>query len=515
MKINTSVFLLKQEYSSIDDAFVDKTNVLEGNGCRIYITSRACNLPAWSGVVQKFLPEGKGRNILQSASSGAIIALKVKDRVMALSFASGRYNLDQNKMEDRFGLKTCLNMQTSDKFRNLKIQSLEVNGVQKLESRSSWSEMNDFSIYIENEMIKSVTGQVDDEWFGKNVSGFDSLSIKIDFENCDINAVCEKLLDAYYSDDYKRQYDFIDKIFPVNKKSVLKKLDEELFQKIRNHDENVWMCIPDFLDWENVEYIKYLDDEEEDDVRIEKFYEVIDGNENKTIDFLKKSYIKCYSSEGKCLYKQNAYYCSTAEVHLENVSYILNNAKWYSISTDFEKELDLLDEDIRNNSEIYSLVGLPACTCDKEEDYNNECALSPDFDLWDQQLVNRIEVCDLWSKRKEFIHVKKYSSSAVLSHLFLQGLVSATRLCQSKNFRQKVEQKGMKENLFTSGKMFASVDTFHAKDYSVKFAIISKDVQKFRLPRFSLISYRQTKRNIEDMGYSVGIIKIQKEKPVE
>ena len=231
--------------------------------------------------------------------------------------------------------------------------------------------------------------------------------------------------------------------------------------------------------------------------------------------FLKKSYIKCYSSEGKCLYKQNAYYCSTAEVHLENESYILNNAKWYSISTDFEKELDLLDEDIRNNSEIYSLVGLPACTCDKEEDYNNECALSPDFDLWDQQLVDRIEVCDLWSKRKEFIHVKKYSSSAVLSHLFLQGLVSATRLCQSKNFRQKVEQKGMKENLFTSGKMFASVDTFHAKDYSVKFAIISKDVQKFRLPRFSLISYRQTKRNIEDMGYSVGIIKIQKEKPVE
>ena len=81
---------------------------------------------------------------------------------------------------------------------------------------------------------------------------------------------------------------------------------------------------------------------------------------------------------------------------------------------------------------------------------------------------------------------------------------------QSRDYRSKVETLGNQEHLFTAGKMFKSVNSFKPQEYSVKFAIISKDINKFKLPRFSLISYRQIKKNIEDMGYKVGIIKIQK-----
>ncbi len=37
---------------------------------------------------------------------------------------------------------------------------------------------------------------------------------------------------------------------------------------------------------------------------------------------------------------------------------------------------------------------------------------------------SRIEFCDLFSKSKQMIHVKRYGGSSVLSHLFNQGLVS-------------------------------------------------------------------------------------------
>lgn len=511
MKINTSVFLLKKEFTTEDDAFTKKENIFDGNGCRIYIDSKKCKLPPWLDVVNGFLPKEQQKSLNQSASSGAVIALKVKDRIMALSFAGGRFNIDQEKIEYRFGLKTCLNLQTTNKFKNVRIQSLEANSVQKQESRSSWTELDEFSINIENEMVKSVTGQIDSEYFGKNISGFDSLSIKIDFENTNIHKVCETLLDAYESENYKQKYDYIDKIFPVSDKSLIFKLDSVLFEKIKNHDEEVWMCIPDFVNWEDIEYFNYLDSSAKDDINIEDFYEAIDNGKIKSIVDLRKKSITAYSSEGKRLYSKSAYYCTTAEVSIQAQSYILNNARWYSISQDLENDLKQLDIEIQNNCETNATAGLPDCTFDKEGDYNKACAKQNVFDLWDCKLINNTEVCDLWSNKKEFIHVKKYSSSSLLSHLFNQGLVSATQMYQSRDYRSQVEALGNKDNLFTAGKMFKSVNTFTPQKYSVKFAIISKDITKFRLPRFSLISYRQTKKNIEDMGYKVGIIKIQKD----
>lgn len=509
MKINTSVFLLKKEFTSEDEAFIKQDNILTGDGCRIYIDSKKCKLPHWLDIVNGFLPKEQQKNLNQSASSGAVIALKVKNRIIALCFAAGRFNIDQEKIESRFGLKTCLNLQTTNKFKNLRIQSLEANSVQKQESRSSWVELDDFSINIENEMVKSVTGQVDSEYFGKNISGFDSLSIKIDFDSTDIHNVCETLLNAYESDSYKQKYDYIDKIFPVNDKALISRLDTELFKKIKNRDEDVWMCIPDFINWEEIEYFTYLGTSEKDDIYIEDFYEAIDNNKIKSIADLKKKAINGYSCEGKTKYSKPAYYCTTAEVSIQGQSYILNNAKWYAISQDLEKDLKQLDIEIQNNCETNAMAGLPNCTYDKEGDYNKACAING-FDVWDRNLINNTEVCDLWSNKKEFIHVKKYSSSSLLSHLFNQGLVSATQMYQSRDFRSKVETHGNSNNLFTAGKMIKSIDSFNPQEYSVKFAIISKDINKFRLPRFSLISYRQTKKNIEDMGYKVGIIKIQK-----
>lgn len=510
MKINTSVFLLKKEFTSEDDVFTKKDNIFDGNGYRIYIDSKKCKLPPWLDIVNSLLPKEQQQKLNQSASSGAVIALKVRDRIMALCFAAGRFNINQEIIESRFGLKTCLNLQTTDKFKNIRIQSLEANSVQKQESRSSWTELDDFSINTENEMVKSVTGQIDSEYFGKNISGFDSLSIKIDFENTNIHEVCETLLDAYESENYKQKYDYIDKIFPVSDKSLIFKLDSELFEKIRNRDEDVWMCIPDIVNWDDIEYFNYLGKPDKDDINIEDFYESIDNGKIKSIVDLKRKSITAYSSEGNRLYSKSAYYCTTAEVSINGQSYILNNARWYSISHDLENDIKQLDIEIQNTCETNATAGLPDCTFDKEGDYNKACVKQNVFDLWDCKRINNTEVCDLWSNKKEFIHVKKYSSSSLLSHLFNQGLVSATQMYQSRDYRSKVEAFGNQHDLFTAGKMFKSINSFKPQEYSVKFAIITKDINKFRLPRFSLISYRQTKKNIEDMGYNVGIIKIKK-----
>lgn len=510
MKINTSVFLLKDSYTKEEDAFIEGANFHDCKVGKIAIWKKRGKEPCWGSFINSLLDNQE--IFSQSISQGAAISLKVKNRIMVLCFAAGRFYVNQDRVEDRFGLKTCLNLQTTDKFKDIKVKSLENSGAQKIEISPSWTDMSSFSINIENEILKSVTAQVDDTNFGKNVSGFDSLSIKIDLDNTNLTDACTKLLEAFDSDLYKQKFGYIDKICFVNKADVVKRLNLALVEKIRNRDENVWMCIPDFIDWENVEYFKYLGGQA-DDIYVDRFAERIDDDREpaKCIDFLKTSKINAFSSEEKLLYSKSAYYCITAEVDLNGKTYLLNESKWFEIEDSFSAELKQLKIDIAQNSESYqsaNLIPYKSSVHKTEGGYNEACAKTGLFNLWDKQLVEKVEVCDLWSAKKEFIHVKKYSSSAVLSHLFNQGLVSATLMCRSNDFKKKVEAKG----ICTLSKPFASPESFSPGSCSVKFAIVSKDINKFNLPHFSLISYRQVKKDIEDMGYKVGIIKVPFEK---
>ncbi|MBD7969562.1 DUF6119 family protein [Paenibacillus gallinarum] len=52
--------------------------------------------------------------------------------------------------------------------------------------------------------------------------------------------------------------------------------------------------------------------------------------------------------------------------------------------------------------------------------------------------MGKIEVCDLFSKNKHFVYVKKGTRSATLSHLFAQGSVSMTLLKDSTEYRSYV-----------------------------------------------------------------------------
>lgn len=65
-----------------------------------------------------------------------------------------------------------------------------------------------------------------------------------------------------------------------------------------------------------------------------------------------------------------------------------------------------------------------------------------------------IEACDVLLKDGIFIHVKNASSSAPVSHLLAQALVSTETLLSSDNVRKKLEQK-----IIDAGNNIAECDT--------------------------------------------------------
>ena len=112
-----------------------------------------------------------------------------------------------------------------------------------------------------------------------------------------------------------------------------------------------------------------------------------------------------------------------------------------------------------------------------------------------------IEFCDVYTRQKQFVHVKKYSSSAVLSHLFFQGLVSAESFFDQQ-FRISVNTKLTRD--FT----VEVDDSIKAEDYEVVYVIAREGARKNQrpnMPFFSKVAFRNVSKRLKRYGFKVSI----------
>lgn len=130
------------------------------------------------------------------------------------------------------------------------------------------------------------------------------------------------------------------------------------------------------------------------------------------------------------------------------------------------------------------------CNYKDEDTYNKELSKQKNLICLDRNTVfygggqSQIEVCDILDENnKKLIHIKKYSGSSVLSHLFSQGLVSMQLLIRDGKFRRKVEQK------ISSLKGSAFSFEGNARKYDVVYGIITKSgSQSLNIPFFSKVN---------------------------
>jgi uncharacterized protein (TIGR04141 family) len=116
-----------------------------------------------------------------------------------------------------------------------------------------------------------------------------------------------------------------------------------------------------------------------------------------------------------------------------------------------------------------------------------------------------IEFCDLYSDNRRLIHVKRYGQSSILSHLFMQGLVSADCLLSDSQFRLELNKKLPASHSIHQPHTRPSLD-----QYEVAFAIGSTETGQLRLPFFSRVTLKNAARTLlESFGYRVTLNKIR------
>jgi uncharacterized protein (TIGR04141 family) len=238
--------------------------------------------------------------------------------------------------------------------------------------------------------------------------------------------------------------------------------------------------------------------------------------ESVTKSMLNNKNVLAYSTTGVKLRTWSVYRCLCAEVSDGGKQYILSNGQWYLIDETFSNDV----ENFYNHEIGLSDLQLEEAKLnEKEEDYNNRiAALDNEHRLiMDRQLIqhvsgpDKIELCDIYTSNKEFVHVKRYTGSATLSHLFNQGLVSGELLVR-KGFREKLNTKidvlanGSEHRDLSAWKI---VGDFHRDDYKIIFAIITDcEADKPSIPFFSKVALRNVCGRLKEYGYNVSLMKI-------
>lgn len=506
-KYKLPVYLIKEPYTDdaniipkIADMSCYEIKDSKGAFGILYINTGYTSVPKWAEFFSDIFSPGDIGLVTKSAR--AVLIANVSDRKVCLTFGHSQFMIEPLAIVRNFGLKVALNIGGEFSLRAVDKTSLDVVGIQSKEQSSKEVGIANFDFDYETDILKSITAKSEDGT--TTLSGRDAVSVGAAVSLETVRVYLDDIITKYQSDAYKKKFSWVDNIAEERDKSVIEQLNELLIQKITALDSCVWLAIPEIVIWEEISGFAYKTRKNpavSPDVHLEAWSTEIVKGASIDIEYLKRKQIYLYDVNYE-LYKQwPVYHCLNAEIDLEGHKYILNDASWYAIDADFVGEINDYYDSIEE-----STVMLPPYGSRKEPEYNSYVATAypESFDLMDRKTINirasksSVEFCDLLTRDKKLIHVKKYGGSSVLSHLFQQGVVSGELFISDERFRKDVNAK-----LGETYKLASVEARPNPAEYEVCYAVMTDVPGKLHIPFFSKVVMKNAVKRLQAYGYKV------------
>jgi len=504
------------------------SEAIDDVGIFYYKVSRT-NRPDW--VDDFFLGRLQCSDRFKVASAAGVLLVNRRyngtNRTFAITFGLGRYILQDNVTEERFGLRIALNSIQYDSLRSIDFNKMD--GIPSIVRNqvSRLTRIENFNINTQVNLLKSITGKLPDERqteIGTSMTGADSLTISSDITVNNVINKLDQLYGLYQSEAYKQHFSWVDNILAIGDNVLRGELDQALFDKINARETDcIWMVLPSIVEWAGIAYLKYSgrNANKHDDVGIDTaLAELFEGREDiKAIDF-KTAKVKAYDDNGNRIKEWLLYQCLYGELIRNGHQYILNDGSWYLVDQNFYAEIERISQSV-SPSDVHFIPWRP-----REEDgeerfelekiYNERLAGSDerlcnmDRDLvYPQGNMDKIEFCDVYGTEGQIIHVKRAGGSELIGHLLNQGLVSGTLLLTDE-FRNKLNTKLHDSNRDAWSVPQRRAD-FNAGNYSIIYGIMSAtEGDDLKLPFFSKVILREVVGTLRSYGYRVFINKICK-----
>ena len=506
-KYKLSIYLIKESYTD-DTQIVPKCGEMnsyeipdeEGRLGTLYIKTNYVSVPKWADFFcDIFLPEDIG---LATKSARAVFIVTINDRRLCLTFGHAHFLIEPLAIVRNFGMKVALNIGGETSLRAVDKTCLDVVEIKSKEQSSKEVGIENFGFDFETDILKSITAKNEDG--SSTLSGRDSVSIGAAVKLDTLREFLSDILTKYESDAYKEKFSWVDNIAEERDKLVIARLIQLLIEKVMILDPCVWLAIPEVIIWEEISgfaYKRRRNPVVRQDIHLEHWINEIVNDDDIDIKYLKRKKVFLYDVNHDLYKHWPVYHCLNAEIDLDGQKYILNDGSWYLLNTDFVDEVNGFYGAIEVSS-----VELPPYGTKKEPEYNSYIAATyaNDFDLLDRKMIpigggrSSVEFCDLYTKNKQMIHIKKYGGSSVLSHLFQQGVVSGELFISSNSFRSEVNSR-----LSDDYKLDNADNRPNPTEYEICYAIMSTVPGDLNIPFFSKVVMKNAVKRLQTFGYKV------------
>lgn len=475
----------------------------------LYTKNSPPHAPSWASFFSSAVPAEV--LALETASASALLVLPMKNRTFAVAFGYGRHLIDDMAVEARFGLHATLNSISQDHVRVVDKKTFEGISTHTREQASKETSIGDFGLNVERDVVSAVTGTPIDSTLGNQMIGKDSLTARC---NVTLHQLPE-LLQAYFAkskeETYKNRFSWIDNIFEVRDKAKQQELDAVVVEMMRSGgNAKLWLAIPELVDWSDIKGFSYSQKQSAEvfpDVHLSKY---IEHHSAAAIsdEALRRHKIFGHRTSTDAIFDSwRVYRCVHAEISVDDKTYLLNGGNWYQIDNDFVAMVDKTVAEIP----CTNFTPIDYAHGEHEDQYNKRLSAAIDGSCClDRNMIlhgggrSSVEFCDVYAPSRQMIHVKRYGSASVLSHLFAQGVVSATTFISDEQFREKANTL-----LPSSLQLATPTDRPNASDFEIAFLIASQSTGPLSLPFFSRVTLRNAYRQLTGYGFKTTVTKVQ------
>lgn len=550
-------YLFKKEVTTFENVF----KIVDGNSLKDkfnlvptkknitfeiegYIEKDKPNPPSW---ISKLSPLFDFDNTIKNISNSFVFFVKVENRIFAFTMGYAHHSINKTKIEYDFGLKVSLNEINYKSIRGIDVRKLSATSHQKREVSTADGIMRDFEFDFNEEFLNSLSGKAFDGNFANSLIGKESLKLTVELEIDQIHEYSKKLLESYKKEDYKENFSFIDNLKIIKDENIWNTFRDDVKNSFRFNDKSkILLAYPNIMDFEfhnykityksqNKQYsdintdilFSFLTEKEINlsTIEPEKIGIILLTDDNKSIRYDIWDYLsyEFQIEDKKYIYSSNQIF----EIDSNYFDSIINEIDMYELSLSDETinipNIYFWNEQKQKTKEVKGVskkVTVEIEVVENEGDYNLRfasantdkciCLDKKNFRDFPDRKNDQVEISDVITIDKEYICVKTYkNSSSVLSHLFMQGIVSAELLIECEDYRNKI--KNSVKHKFSD---FIDINNPKRDEITFVYAIAMKKDGRLssNLPFFSKISLRQSIKNLTKMGFNVKLIRIPFEK---
>ena len=503
-KINRSIDHLLKANNGLEGPLRDWDGIM---GSALYYGQSYESEPIW----KDFLEQGAGVFLPTMVNQGAAAVLFIPmagNRYMIYLFGYGFLSINDHFTEWDFGIKVVLNSINPTRIKSMDAHTIAYKAKNKRVQLAEQGGIGEFDIDILQDLVSQVSGRSIDTTFATSLTGGESLSINTDLSGSSIAGKSGEIIRKYGLTSYQTEFSWIDFIAPVKDPTLIDDLNNLVTQKIDDlirgtaaHD--FVLSFPTIMDIENLDFIRFggiESDYEFDMVGMDDFLKEYRHVGNSRLNHsLDSVFLNLFDGHGKIFKTFTLYKTLTTEVEHDNACFILTNGNWFKLDQNhFQTVTNFFDRLIRNPDE-YKEGGE---TSESNEEHYLSMPAPDGHEVLDRKLYgahgqrNTVEYADIVNDQQEIIHVKDGSSSAKLSHLFNQGLVSSRLLLMDRDFKTRfraaIRTRAIKNQYPVNG--------FDTSSITIVFRILKKG-PVFQLPFFTKIVLYDTYQKIKSMNY--------------